>query len=153
MIIISAMTRDRVIGAGAGMPWSVPAEYRHFLDTVRGQTVIMGRRSFEIFGADLGDSHMVVVSRSTDAVAGAEVAGGIEEALERAQHHGTEIYSAGGASIYRQTIPLADTMVLSYIDGDYRGDTYFPDFDERLWPVAQRERREGYELVIYRRTA
>ena len=117
------------------------------------QTMIMGRRSFEIFGADLGESHVVVVSRSADAVAGAEVAGGIEEALERAQHHGTEIYSAGGASIYRQTIPLADTMVLSYIDGEFEGDTTFPDFDEQMWPVERRERREGYELVIYRRKA
>jgi dihydrofolate reductase len=151
MIIISAMTHDRVIGAGEGMPWSVPAEYRHFLDTVRGNTVIMGRRSFEIFGPDLGESRVVMVSRSASSVEGAEVAGSIEGALEIARRHGAEIYSAGGASIYRQTIPLADTMLLSVIDGSYEGDTHFPAFDEGAWRLERREPREGYALTVYRR--
>jgi CRP-like cAMP-binding protein len=65
MIIILAMSRNRVIGSGKGMPWSVPDEYRQFLDFVRGQSVIMGRRSFEIFGSDLGETSNFVISRTT----------------------------------------------------------------------------------------
>ena len=32
MIIIAAMSTDRLIGSGDGMPWSVPEEYRQYLD-------------------------------------------------------------------------------------------------------------------------
>lgn len=66
MIIISAMSRDRVIGSGEGMPWNVPEEYQQFLSFVEDQTVIMGRRSYEIFGPDLTSAHTVVVSRWRD---------------------------------------------------------------------------------------
>ena len=31
VIIISAMSSDRVIGSGNGMPWNVPEEYEQFL--------------------------------------------------------------------------------------------------------------------------
>ena len=44
MIIISAMSSDRVIGSGNGMPWNVQEEYEQFLRYVDGQAVIMGRR-------------------------------------------------------------------------------------------------------------
>ena len=151
MIIISAMTRDRVIGSGDGMPWSVPEEYAQFLDLVRGQTVIMGRRSFEIFGPDLAESNVVVVSRSAGSVPGAEVVAGIDEAVRHAESYGTEVFSAGGASIYRQTLPLADAMYLSTIKGDFEGDAYFPEFDEAAWRVERREDHPRFEFVVYRR--
>ena len=44
MIVIGAMSTDRVIGNGDGMPWDVPEEYAHFLRLVDGQTIIIGRR-------------------------------------------------------------------------------------------------------------
>ena len=72
MIIISAMTRDRVIGRRGGLPWSIPDEYEQFLAHVRGQAVIFGRKSYEIFGGDLPDAELFVVSRSAD-LAGARV--------------------------------------------------------------------------------
>ena len=65
MIIISAMGRNRVIGNGDGMPWHVPEEYQHFLDTTRDQTIIIGRRSFEIFGPTLTCAHCNVEGPNT----------------------------------------------------------------------------------------
>ena len=62
-IIIAALGENRVIGKGDGLPWSIPGEYRHFLDTVRGATMIMGRRSYSIFGPDLSTAHNLVLSR------------------------------------------------------------------------------------------
>ena len=66
MIIIGAMSTERVIGNGDGMPWDVPEEYAHFLRIVDGQTIIIGRRSYEIFGDGLTSAHTVVVSRSAN---------------------------------------------------------------------------------------
>jgi dihydrofolate reductase len=151
MIIIGAMSTDRVVGRGDGMPWDVPEEYAQFLRFVRGQTIIIGRRSYEIFGDGLTSAHTVVVSRSAGALPGAVLAPSVEEAVRVAESFGKTVFSAGGASIYAQTIPLADTMYLSYIKGRFTGDAYFPSFSDRDWVVERREDHPRFEFVVYRR--
>ena len=152
MIVIGAMATNRVIGSGDGMPWDVPEEYGHFLRLVEGQTIIIGRRSYDIFGKGLTSAHNVVVSRSAGGGGGGTVVvPSIEDALRVAGSFGETVFSAGGASIYAQTIPLADTMYLSYIKGQYSGDAYFPEFSEQEWAVEKREDHPRFEFVVYRR--
>lgn len=143
--IISAMGENRVIGAGDGMPWSVPEEYQHFLNTVAGQTVIFGRKSYEIFGADLDNAKVIIVTRQ-GSLPGALTASSLEEALRLAATDENETFVAGGASIYEQAIPLADRMLLSTIHGDFAGDAYFPEFDRSEWSVEGLEEHERYTL-------
>lgn len=151
LILISAMTRDRVIGKNRALPWSIPEEYRHFLSQVRGNTVLMGRTSHEIFGPDLPDSSLIVVSRTLRSLPDAEVCGDVESAVERARSLGKPVFSAGGATIYRQTLPLADAMYLSFVKEPHDGDTYFPAWDDDEWEAALSEDRGRYEFRIYRR--
>jgi dihydrofolate reductase len=151
MIIIGAMSTDRVIGSGNGMPWHVPEEYAQFLRFIEGQTIIIGRRSYDIFGKDLTSAHNVVVSRSAWDLPGAVVVASIAEAVRAAESFGRAIFSAGGASIYAQTLPLADAMYLSYIKGQFAGDAYFPAFSDREWAVERREDHPRFEFVVYRR--
>ncbi len=153
IILIAALSYDRVIGSGEGMPWHVPEEYRRYLSFIEGQTVIMGRRTFEIFGDDLTSAHTLVVSRSAEALPGAVVCGSVESALARARKLGRTIFVAGGGSVYRQTLSLADGLYLSFIKGSYTGDTFFPEFDDGTWDVATREDHPGFEFVAYRRRA
>ena len=151
MIVISAMSRDRLIGKGDGLPWHVPEEYSQFLRLIEGQTVILGRKSYPIYGKTLTSAHNVVVSRSVTELPNAVVVPGIEEALDVAGSYGKTVFSAGGSTIYEQTIPLADAMYLSYMKGDFEGDAYFPEFDESLWAVEKREDHPEFEFVVYRR--
>jgi dihydrofolate reductase len=151
MIVIGAMAENRVIGKGDGMPWDVPEEYRHFQDLIAGQTIIIGRRSYEIFRADLTSAYNVVVTRSVTRLAGAVVVPSIEEAIHAAASLNPVYFSAGGATIYAQTIPLADTMYLSYIKGAFDGDTYFPPFDEGDWQIDRRDEHPRFDFVVYRR--
>ena len=151
MIIIGAMAENRVIGRGDGMPWDVPEEYEHFLRIIDGETVVIGRRSYEIFGESLTSAHNVVVSRSTASIPGATVASSVPEAVRVAKSLRRKVFSAGGASIYAQTIPLADAMYLSYIKGEFTGDAYFPEFDEREWVVERREEHARFVFVVYGR--
>ena len=151
LILISAMTHDRVIGKNRALPWSIPEEYEHFLSQVRGNTVLMGRTSYEIFGPDLPDARLIVVSRSVRSLPNAEVCGDVAAAVERARSLGKPVFSAGGATIYRQTMPLADAMYLSFVKEHHDGDTYFPAWDDDEWEVALTEDRGRYEFRIYRR--
>jgi dihydrofolate reductase len=152
MIIIGAMSTDHVIGSGNGMPWDVPEEYAQFLQFIDGQTVIIGRRSYEIFGAGLTSAHTLVVSRSAGRLSGAVTVASVEDALRVADTFNKAVFSAGGASIYAQTIPLADTMYLSYIKGTFSGDARFPAFSDLEWEIVRREDHPRFEFVVYRRT-
>ena len=151
MIIIGAMSTDRIIGSGDGMPWEVPEEYAQFLRFIDGQTVIIGRRSYEIFGEGLTSAHTVVVSRSAGKLPRAIAVTSVEDALRMAESFDKTVFSAGGASIYAQTVGLADTMYLSYIKGHFTGDAYFPAFTDREWAVDRREDHPRFEFVVYRR--
>ncbi len=152
LIIIAAMGQgNHVIGAGNGMPWAIPEEYQQFLRLIEGQTIVMGRRSFEIFGPDLTTTTNLVVSRSVREVPGATVFADLNTALTYAHTLGKTIFSAGGASVYAQTIPKADAMYLSYIHGQFDGDTFFPHFDEVAWKETQREVHDAFTWVVYQR--
>jgi dihydrofolate reductase len=151
MIIVGAMALNRVIGSGEGLPWDVPEEYDHFKRLIDGQTIIIGRRSYDIFKDDLTSAHNVVLSRSAATIPGAIVVSSIDEAIAAARAFGGTFFSAGGATVYAQTIPLADTMYLSYIKGRFDGDTYFPEFAEQEWEVERREDHPRFEFVVYRR--
>lgn len=143
--IISAMSENRVIGAGDGMPWDVPEEYERYVETVRGGTVVFGRNSYEIFGQDLDAARLVVVT-SQPRIEGVRTAGGLEEAIEIAGADGGEVFVAGGASIYEQAIPLADRMYLSTIHGEHEGDSRFPEFDESQWEIVRLEEHERFDF-------
>ena len=151
MIIISAMGRNRVIGTGNKMPWEVPEEYQHFLDTTREAILIIGRKSFEIFGPTLTCQHCYVITRGDHDFVSATAVNSFAEAERRAEEHGRDVFVAGGASIYAIAIDHADTMQLSYIHGEFDGDAWFPEFSEDDWDVLRREDRGRYEFVEYQR--
>ena len=57
----------------------------------------------------------------------------------------------GGGEIYRATLSKADRMILSYIDAEYAGDEYFPEFDEDEWIISKKEVYDQFTVVYYER--
>jgi len=151
MIIVAAMTGDRVIGKGGRLPWNIPEEYQHFLSLIRGATVIMGRRSYEVFGDDCTCRHLVVVSSTLSHLSGAIVSHSVEDAIQVASDLGERIFIAGGSTIYAQTIGLVSDMYLSHIYKSYEGDSLFPVIDQSQWNVVRREPHKEFEFVVYAR--
>jgi dihydrofolate reductase len=150
LIIIAAIGSDRIIGNGEGLPWHIPSEYNQFLDYIRDQTVIMGRRSWEIFKKDMLPKRMVVVS-STLQTDRAKVFGTLHEALEYSKSFPEDVFICGGQSIYEESIPHADFMYLSFIKGQHQGNVYFPEFEREDWTVEKREEHEEFVFVVYRK--
>ena len=152
MIIIAALTRDRVIGKNNAMPWHISEEFRHFRRTTEGHTLIMGRKTFESLGnRPLPGRHTVVVSRSLPETAGVDICKTLEDAVSKARTYNTEIFICGGADIYRQTLPLADSLYLSYVKDCYDGDTHFPAFDLSEWALTHEEDHPDFTFAIYSR--
>jgi len=154
--IIAALTKDRVIGKDNALPWYIPEDLKNFKKLTSGNTVVMGRKTYESIGKPLPNRNNIVVSRSVPSIEGVDVCSSLEVAIEKARSYGKEIFIIGGASIYELALPFADKMYLSYVKVNYKGDTYFPKFNQDGWNViSQRKYNEGkldeFDLVIYER--
>ncbi len=140
LALIVALARNNVIGISNSLPWRLPDDLKRFRALTLHNTVIMGRRTFESLPAPLKDRHCVVVSRDPGFAVGGddtETAASIEEALARARSQ--EIFIAGGASLYAQTLAQADRLYVTEVDATIAGDAFFPPYDPKEWRVATEE--------------
>ena len=132
------MTKDRVIGIENTLPWKLPADMKWFRQHTLGKPVVMGRKTYESFGArPLPDRLNIVVTRDAKYDAGkATVATSIDDAINKAGDV-EEIMIIGGASFYEQTLPIADRMYLTEVDADIKGDAWFPEYNPANWALEE----------------
>jgi len=137
--IIVAIDDNGLIGKKDGLPWRLPADLRHFKLLTTGHTVIMGRKTFESIGKPLPNRLNVVVSRTENLqIPGCTVVRLPEEALHIAPDN-QEIFVMGGAEIYSQFLPLANTIYLTRVYNRFEGDIYFPPIDFSEWQEMERQ--------------
>lgn len=144
--LIAAMARNRTIGAANRLPWHLSEDLRRFRRLTTGHVLVVGRKTFESIGSrPLIGRTLVVVSRNgIESQKGVESAASVEEALATAARIAEaggcdEVFVAGGAEIYRQTLPVADRLQLTIIEEDFPGDAYFPEYDPAQWTLVERE--------------
>lgn len=151
--IIAAMDHQRVIGKNNKLPWKLPAEMAHFKQVTTGNTVLMGRHTFESIGRPLPNRHNVIVSSQELAIKGdnVEVISDVHAFLKNAQQSEELIFVIGGAKLYQTALAYADLLILSLIPGHYEGDTFFPVISDSEFTLDHRAIKEGFEVLYYRR--
>ena len=136
MFLIVARSENNVIGSGLEIPWRVKGEQRLFKEVTLGNTLIMGRKTFDSIGKSLpGRDTVIVTSQSDLKVPDCHIATSLEQGLEIANGLRGDVFIAGGGEIYRQTIDLADGIHLTTIHTLVDGDIYFPEFDRNQFEV------------------
>ena len=152
--VIVAMTKDRVIGKDGTLPWHLSEDLKLFKAHTTGNIVIMGRKTFDSIGRPLPNRRNIVVSKSIredEKAAGVEYFPDLDHALAAAQEGEGRIFIIGGASIYHQMIEKADRLYISLVEGDFEGDTYFPEIKDDVWKVVKTEPHTGFALKVYER--
>ncbi len=133
--LIAAVASNRVIGVRGALPWHLPRDLAHFKRTTLGKTVIMGRKTHQSIAAKLPNRENLVVTSNPHLVAeGCKPVPSLEAALEAATN--SEKIIIGGATLYTEALPLAETFYLTRVHAEIEGDTYFPDFDLSEWQEA-----------------
>jgi dihydrofolate reductase len=150
-IIVVAMTRQLVIGRDGRLPWHLPDDLRLFRELTTGQTVIMGRETFVSLGRPLPNRRNLVVSRTLPATPGVEICRSLHEALQMTAADGKKVFVIGGREIYRQALPIAAAMVVSWVREDHAGDTFFPEIDLEAWSTEKIEEYPEFTRVWYKK--
>ncbi|MGY4689062.1 dihydrofolate reductase [Salibacterium sp. K-3] len=140
---VAAMDEKRLIGADGSMPWHLPNDLKHFKQVTYGSPVIMGRRTYESIGKALpGRKNVVLTSDTSYEAPGCDILHSLKELQVLAEKNPEEeLFVIGGEGVFEQTLPLASRMYLTIIHEHFRGDTYFPAWDEHEWRVV--EEKEG----------
>ncbi|WP_337983802.1 dihydrofolate reductase [Lysinibacillus sp. C5.1] len=145
--LIVAHDHNHVIGYENGMPWHLPGDLQYFKVKTMGKPMIMGRKTFESIGRPLPGRRNIVVTRDANYRAdGIETATSIEEALALAGDV-PEIMIIGGEQIFRLSMELTDRIYITKINHSFKGDTFFPAYEEEFVLVASQEPEtapEGY---------
>jgi dihydrofolate reductase len=104
-----------------------------------------------------GRRNVVVTRNAAWTAPGAEVAPSLEGALDLLRD-AERVFVIGGGELYAQALPVADLLVLTEVDADFDGDTFFPDWDRSAFEELSRDRHVSdagwaYDFVTYRRRA
>lgn len=138
LVIIVATDRQRGIGINNTLPWKLPEDLAHFKRLTSGHPIIMGRKTFESIGRPLPNRRNIVITRNAGwRHDGVEAAGSLEAAV--ALLDGADGYLIGGAEIYRQSMGLATTLVVTEIGQTFDCDAFFPEIDPAAWQETARE--------------
>jgi len=156
--MISALAENRVIGNKNAMPWHLPADFKYFKEKTINKTIVLGLNTFKSIGEKpLPNRKHIILNDDLNYVApeGCFVAHSINEVLEMIKNdpstnsgQDNEVMICGGASIYKQFLPLANRLYLTYIHHNFEGDTYFPEFNIQDWQEVSREDHEADDPSI-----
>ncbi|MEM9937116.1 MAG: dihydrofolate reductase [Bacteroidota bacterium] len=162
IIIIAAISDNLALGVKGGLPWDMPADRDFLTSHIQGKFQLMGRRSYEEIAATdyfTASFHAVLTSREGVSIRQGDTFSSIQQILDFAsQRNERELIVLGGGSVYSQTIPLANKMILTEIHTEVDADTFFPEVNMSEWEVVKRESHQAdhenphdYDFVWYDR--
>lgn len=158
LALVAALAQNRVIGIDNRLPWHLPDDLQHFKQLTLDQAILMGRKTWESLPGLLPRRRHIVISRNPAYRAeGAEVVDSLEAAIAIVDAD-QQAFLVGGAQLYQQGLPVADTLYLTEVQAEPEGDAFFPAWDKSAWQEVSREHhladarhKFGFDFVTYRR--
>jgi dihydrofolate reductase len=161
--LILAADEDEVIGVDGGLPWRLPADLARFKRLTTGHVVVAGRSTHESIvdrlGHPLSGRITVVATRRADlrsydtVIYQPDVASAIVVARAIESFAGGDtVFVIGGAEVYTQALPVADTVYLTRVHGHHHGDVSMPDgWLDGFTMVEKSEPDPAFTYLLYRR--
>lgn len=145
--IIVAKSENNVIGKDNDLVWHLPKDQKYFKNTTMGHYVVMGRKTYESMNKPLPGRLNIIITRKQDYfVEGCVVFRDLAEAIDFAETNGQqELFILGGGEIYKQSIDFVDKLYITEVKDVFDGDTYFPEFDRKLWKEISKESHQADE--------
>jgi len=157
--LVAAISSNYAIGKDNKIPWHIPEDLKRFKQLTIGDPMIMGRKTFESFGAKAlpGRDH-IILSKNTELKSEPEkrvfYVNSLKDALEKAESLSKEKISIiGGESIFKHFLPFADILYITHVDLNIEGaHAFFPrfdknDFEQKIHPAILSPNK--YQYIDY----
>ena len=138
--IIVAIAENRGIGKNNDLLWHISEDLKRFKRITNGHPVIMGKRTFESLPRRPlpNRRNIVITDIPNEQIEGCEMAYSIEDAVAKFNPD-EENFVIGGASVYRQFLPIADRLYLTRVHKSFEADVFFPEIDFSVWKLQSKE--------------
>ena len=161
--MIAAVAKNRVIGKNNQLIWNLPKDMKFFMDSTMGKYIITGRKNYESIPEKyrpLKNRTNIIVTRNHNYLAeGCTVVNSISDGINLARENGEEeCFIIGGGQIYRQALEgkMVDKLYITHVDGEFEGDTFFPEVDYNNWKStlvmsneADKKNPLDFSVIVY----
>jgi dihydrofolate reductase len=132
---IVAKAHNNVIGMNNSLPWHLKSDLQNFKRLTMGHHILMGRKTFESIGKPLpGRMSLVISSDPRPAQESVLWFNSIFRAIKHAERSGeSELFIIGGEKIFKYALSLVDRIYLTEVNGEPKGDVYFPQLSIKNW--------------------
>jgi dihydrofolate reductase len=117
--MIAAVSQDGVLGVDGKIPWigKYPSDLKRFKRLTSGASVVMGSKTYQSIGKPLPNRHNYVVSSQPHLYPEVSVVNRPFTAVRESfyVHPTSNVWIIGGASIYLQSMGIADYIDLTII--------------------------------------
>jgi dihydrofolate reductase len=136
--MIAAIGKNRELGYRNDLLWHIPADFKRFKNITIGHTVVMGLRTIESIGSRplKNRRNIVLTDQPMKPVPDIVLASSVDEVLKMIDPM-EETFIMGGASVYKQFMPLSQKLYLTLIRKEYLADTWFPEYNMSEWEVLE----------------
>ena len=142
LVLIAAVSRNGVLSCRGKIPWHLPRDVAHFRTRTAGHWLLLGRTTYEQMTGWLkpGQVPVVLTRREGYAVPGGWVVSSVDAAMALTSSHGIgELVVCGGGQVYAAALPFAHEVILTKVDVEVPGDTWFPEVGGAEWEVVEEE--------------
>jgi len=131
------------IGLNRQLPWRLPNDMKRFKELTTGNTIVMGRKTYESFpNGPLPNRVNIVISRDKDyQVQSPAILINHKDQLEKFVKPGDKVMIIGGSTIFELFKDDVDTLYVTRIDHDFHGDTKMAALDYSNFTLV--EKKEG----------
>ena len=126
--ILVAVSPEGIIGKDNTIPWHYSADLKRFKRLTTGNTIIMGRKTWESLPKKpLPNRRNIVITRSS--IENIECFNSIDDALRTCEG---DVWFIGGAGIYQEAMQKADIIDMTLVPDNVTGEkcVYFPEIDK-----------------------
>jgi len=162
VIIIAAMTADRLIGSGDKLPWHYADDFKFFKEQTEGHAIVFGRRTYLglpkrplprrlniVLSPEPIYEPEVIVCKDWDEVLQLSFSDLMFKTSDiptssccakcMPAEGRPKLFIGGGAMVYKTALEagIVDTMLLTEIKHKHEGDIYFPEFNPDDWEAPE----------------
>jgi dihydrofolate reductase len=152
MKAIVCVNKKWSIGKNGDLLYSLSGDMKFFRETTKGKTVVMGRKTLDSFseGKPLKNRVNIVISKNIDVSRDVIWVNSPSDALSKITDS-ENTFLIGGSSIYEQLIDFCDEALVTIVEDDTEGDSFFPNLLERKnWALVDESEEFSENGLKYR---
>ena len=154
---IWAQDKSGLIGDSGKLPWSNKSDLNYFKNQTTGGEVVMGLATWKSIGSKPLKNRLNIILTTKDEIGGYDdenvyIANSVDEVLQFEKETDKDIWIIGGARTFKSFEKFCEEAVVSTVDGDYTGNTYYTDLKDKLTEdrVVVTMKGEGFTVKHYR---